>query len=118
MGNTKWIHLTFAVAGLLAIWVISLFAEWIWGYVGKPKDSVIMPLSFILGGGLAYVGWRNERLFNRISDVLQELMRVTWPTRKETSAATVVVIVTVIVFSMILGVFDILWSWVTDTIYS
>ncbi len=46
-----------------------------------------------------------------------ELKKVTWPTRKETQAATIVVIVTVIIAAMILGAFDTVWSFFTDRIY-
>jgi preprotein translocase SecE subunit len=55
----------------------------------------------INGGALLLAGspvsWptSNERVFAAAYDVTRELEKVTWPTRKETSAATVVVIVTV-----------------------
>jgi len=39
-------------------------------------------------------------------DVIHELKRVTWPTRKALLNYTIVVIVTIIFFAIILGVFD------------
>jgi preprotein translocase SecE subunit len=39
---------------------------------------------------------------------------VSWPTRKETSAATVVVLVTVIISAVILSSFDALWAFFTN----
>jgi len=50
-------------------------------------------------------------------EVTNELRKVTWPTRKETQAATLVVIVTVIVAAIFLGLFDAIWSWLTSLIY-
>ena len=50
------------------------------------------------------------------SEVVEELTKVTWPTRAETGAATVVVIVTVLLCSAYLGVFDAMWLWLTDKI--
>ena len=47
---------------------------------------------------------------------MDELARVTWPSREETGNATVVVIVTVLVCSVYLGVFDAFWMWVTNMI--
>lgn len=39
-------------------------------------------------------------------DVIVELKRVTWPSKKETMAATWVVIITVIILSLFLGIVD------------
>lgn len=39
-------------------------------------------------------------------EVVAELKRVTWPTKKDTVAATWVVIITVIILSVFLGVVD------------
>ena len=50
--------------------------------------------------------WNRARVF--LIEVRNELKRVTWPTRKEVYAATVVVIL----FSMLLGIF----LWVVDLI--
>ena len=60
------------------------------------------------------VAYRNEQVFASVVDVTRELEKVTWPTRKETSAATVVVIVTVLISALILSSFDVLWSFFTN----
>jgi preprotein translocase subunit SecE len=39
-------------------------------------------------------------------EVVAELKRVTWPTKKDTIAATWVVIITVIILSVFLGIVD------------
>lgn len=39
-------------------------------------------------------------------EVMAELKRVTWPSKKETMAATWVVIITVIILSIFLGIVD------------
>jgi preprotein translocase SecE subunit len=51
------------------------------------------------------------------ADVVAELKRVTWPERQETFAATIIVIVTVFIISVILGIFDMVWSRLTNFIY-
>ncbi len=43
-------------------------------------------------------------------DVMVELKRVTWPTKKDTWAATWVVIITVIILSIFLGIVDLALS--------
>jgi preprotein translocase subunit SecE len=47
-----------------------------------------------------------SRVAKFFRDVVHELKRVTWPTRKALLNYTMVVIVTIIVFAVILGVFD------------
>ena len=118
MGNTKWVHLMFAAGGLLLAYLLVNATEWILGYFFKPSDLLVLPLALGVAGVATYVSWRNKNLFTKCQEIVLELMRVTWPTRKETSAATVVVIITVIIFSMFLGLFDMIWSWATGIIYT
>jgi preprotein translocase subunit SecE len=118
MGNSKWVHIMFFLGGLVAAYVLVNAVESIWSIFGKPKDLYVM----ILGIGVATIGtfvlWRKKDTFAKATDIVAELSKVTWPTRKETSAATIVVIVTVIISSIFLGLFDMVWSWATGVIYS
>ena len=59
-----------------------------------------------------------ERIKLFFSETKTELKKVTWPTRKETFAATIVVIVTVLVSSVILGIFDSVWGWLTRYMFN
>ncbi len=45
------------------------------------------------------------------------MKKVTWPTAKEVRSATLVVIVMAIVAAVILGVFDFVWSNLTELVY-
>jgi len=47
-----------------------------------------------------------SRIAKFIRDVIRELKKVTWPTRKALLNYTVVVIVNIIIFSILLGLFD------------
>ncbi|MFH1131787.1 MAG: preprotein translocase subunit SecE [Pseudomonadota bacterium] len=118
MGLTKWIHLMFALGGVLLAYVFVQATEWIWGVFTKPKDLYVTMVGVGLAVLVTAVGWRNKSLFAKAGDIVMELSKVTWPTRKETGAATVVVIITVIIFSILLGIFDMIWSWATSIIYS
>ncbi len=118
MGSNRWVHLMFAVGGILAAFMAVKTAEWIWSYFDKPNDLLVSGIGILVGGAAAFIAWRNEDLFTKATEVTMELKKVTWPTRKETQAATVVVIVTVIIASIFLGVFDLIWSWATGLIYA
>ena len=51
------------------------------------------------------------------NEVAGELKKVTWPTAKEVRAATIVVIVMAIISAIILGLFDFVWSNLTELVY-
>ena len=61
---------------------------------------------------------RNPRITEFSNDVVSELRKVTWPSRKETQSATVVVIITTIIIAIILGAMDFVWLRLTAVIYS
>ena len=54
--------------------------------------------------------------FKFLQEVREETEKVTWPSRKETSAATIVVIVTVAIAALILTGFDYVWSLIANWI--
>ena len=114
MGPNKFVHLTFALAALLVAFLVSRATDWAWSYFSKPNDLVINGIAILLAGTAALVAYRNERVYTGVVDVTRELEKVTWPTRKETSAATIVVIVTVLISAAILSSFDALWSFFTN----
>jgi preprotein translocase subunit SecE len=66
---------------------------------------------------LTFALWKNEEVFALATEVTGELRKVTWPSRKETLNSTIVVIVTTIVASLLLGLFDGVWAWATRMIY-
>ncbi len=110
MGPNKYIHLTFAIGVLVVAFLVFKTGDWIWSYFGKPNELLIQGgalLVAVVGGIIAY---RNERVFAGAADVTRELEKVTWPTKKETYYATIVVIVTVMIATVILSVFDFVWA--------
>ena len=113
MGPNKFVHLTFALAGLLAAFLVARATDWAWSYFSKPNDLVINGIAILVAGTAAVVTYRNERIYASVVDITRELEKVTWPTRKETSAATIVVIVTVLIAALILSTFDAIWSKLT-----
>jgi preprotein translocase subunit SecE len=49
-------------------------------------------------------------------EIADELSKVSWPTREETSNATVVVLATVVLCAVYLGLFDAVWLWLTNLV--
>lgn len=116
MGPNKYVHLIFAVGSLVAAFLLSKTGDWVWSYFAKPNDLVINGGAVLIAGLAGYLAYRNERIFAAAYDVTRELEKVTWPTRKETSAATVVVIVTVCIAAVILWGFDMIWGTLANLV--
>jgi preprotein translocase SecE subunit len=115
---TRYVHFIFIFGGAIAIYLLYNIIHYVWIRFDRfPNFPVLAALAVIGGGGLAVYLWRQERVNELARETVNELSRVTWPTRPELGAATVVVIVTSIVMAIILGLFDAFWSWVTTLIY-
>ena len=61
--------------------------------------------------------YRSDAYLHLANEVAGELKKVTWPTAKEVRAATMVVIVMAIISAVILGLFDFVWSNLTELVY-
>ncbi|NJK89051.1 MAG: preprotein translocase subunit SecE [Myxococcales bacterium] len=75
-------------------------------------------IAFVLSAVAVVVAVRHPRAYEFSNDVVSELNKVTWPERAETQRSTVVVIVTTLIISFLLGVFDFVWAELTGLIYS
>jgi preprotein translocase subunit SecE len=123
MGITRYVHLAFGLLGILLGFILAslfeavarLFVEDLTSYFGILQTTwVAIPIA----AGATFLMWRNKRVFEWASEVAQELKKVSWPTREETRASTVVVIVLTIIMAVFLGLFDLLWSYITDLVQS
>ncbi len=114
MGPNKFVHMIFAVGTLLAALLLSKAGEWVWSYFAKPQDLILNGAAILIAGSAGFLAYRNEGIFTSAVEVTRELEKVTWPSRKETSAATVVVIVTVGISAVILSTFDLIWAKLAD----
>ena len=118
MGANRWVHLMFAAGGLILAVLMIQIVDFTWSYFGRPIALYSNTLGVAVGVLVAFFAWRHKKTFSKATEIVMELKKVTWPTRKETQAATIVVIVTVIIASAFLGLFDLIWSWATGLLYS
>lgn len=116
MGERKYVQLMFLAGGMLFAYIMVMATDWIWGYFQKPPRMTVNVVGLVLAATGTWLLWRHRQTQQSAAETVAELRKVTWPTRKETSQATVVVIVTVIIAAMILQVFDAIWSRVTGYI--
>lgn len=128
MSSTKrWIFLSYALLSLIAGYIVHQVAAGVISLanVQDPLDLAtagIVTLGTVLGvlaGAAAFVVFIKQPRVNEFADdVAKEIIKVTWPTFLETRAATLVVLVMVGIMAVILGLFDYIFSSLTNLIYS
>ena len=111
----KWVNLSYlAVAGLMLYISFTAGQYAVSAYDLEARihnvELVLRGVSILLGGIVFLVLYRHQQANQFMNEVATELARVSWPTHKETSNGTIVVIVMVIVSGMVLGLFDYIWT--------
>ena len=117
-----------AIFYVFAAVVLGVFLERVLGLVLGALRVVDPPLlgddwtlTTLVGYGVAaavaVVAWRNERARQASLEVAGELNKVTWPSLRETRAATVAVVVATFVAAVILGIFDFVWARLSALVY-
>ncbi len=124
-GTMKYVHAMFLAGMLLMGWLLVNVVESLWIFLHLKFSGMPSPsswLEFVIGGGAAVVLvlylWRHPKVNRLAIEIVNELSKVTWPTRKELYASTVVVLVVSVIAAIILGLFDMFWSWATDFLYT
>jgi preprotein translocase subunit SecE len=117
LGLTRWVQYVFVVTAAFFLWFLDRVATLIWQNFAEPPSFLVTALSAVAALGITVSLYRNERAHQLVIDVVAELAKVTWPTRKETYASTIVVIVTSLIAAGVVGAFDFVWSFFTDLLY-
>jgi preprotein translocase subunit SecE len=123
---TRWAHATFAVFAAIAAWMFAHLIEDVWAvlwarwpqYIGRPNELWARAAGAVVGIGMMIWIWSRERYFQFMADVATEVSQIVWPTKAETRAATIVVVVITLICSVILALMDAFWSRVTDWLYA
>lgn len=116
-------YLMVGVLGMAAVLALVLAhaANWTLHAVGASNPALFgvreLPLGSAVGYalGAAAAGFVLLRPTPRswAGDIVDELLRVSWPSRDETVRATLVVMVCVVVCATFLGLFDAAWLWLS-----
>jgi len=112
--HQKWVNLSYlAVAILFGYLVFSSTGKLVGAYDLETRVrniDLFLRIGSVLAGALVFIGlYRNEKANQFMNEVVAELSKVGWPTQKETSSATLIVIVMVVVSGMVLGLLDYFW---------
>jgi len=126
MSIARYVNLSFVAIGLVAYLVLGELFTGLIEIFGSSANFPILGVNFRFAQLLAMVTsvgfaiWlrRHPRVHEYAMEVGSELSKVTWPTWKETKLATIVVIVTTLIVSLILGLMDLIWGALSRLIYS
>ena len=114
----KPVHLIYLCGAVLLFYLLQWSIDWVWGYFGSaPSESKISLVAAVVAVVAGVSLYRNDRVYHLANEVSNELQKVTWPTAKEVRTATMVVIVMAILSAVILGVFDLVWTTLTELVY-
>ena len=124
LGVERWVQFAYAACAITLAWFLIKSSTAVWTILADNVDVVPEPngTAIAAGAGLvafiaAVIAYRSKTIHTFVVEVCVELSKVTWPTRKETWSQTIVVLIVSVIAAIILGVFDAVWSQVTDFIY-
>lgn len=109
--NSKILTLSFALAGAIGGLTLHLLIKSFsaaFGVVARLADSDMVRhgLPVIFGLALFAVLQFNPRVLAWADEVAVEIRKVVWPTRKDTTAMTIVVLIMVGISSVLISLFD------------
>jgi len=122
-GIERYVVFGYMVAALIIFWLLGKIIPIAWGKISElgnfeePNDTITTIVAAVAGIAVAYYLYKRESTRKLAQEVASELSKVTWPTRKETSSATVVVLVTSLIAAVYLFFWDTIWSAFTDFVY-
>lgn len=111
--NSKILTVSFALAAILVAATTSLLIKAFagaFGFVAKAADSDVIRhgLPVVLGLVVFAVLQFNPRILSWGEEVVSEIRKVVWPSRKDTTAMTIACIVMVLISSVIISSFDLI----------
>jgi preprotein translocase subunit SecE len=124
LGATRFVFAAFFGGGILIAFMTTKIGAAIWHalgrkwtQVGEPRDEWLYPLAIALGIAVPLYYFRKPESRQYAEEVADELAQVTWPSKKEVTNSTVVVVVTTLIATVFFALLDQFWRFVTDKIY-
>jgi preprotein translocase subunit SecE len=117
LGLARWVQMTFMAVALLLFWMLDKVISIVWDKFAEPPPELVTVIALALGAAGSMALYRTPKVKKAANEVVSELAKVSWPSRKETQVSTIVVIITSLIAAIIVGSLDAAWSKLTDLIY-
>ena len=125
LGYTRFVYAAYMGGAMLVAFLIAKIGHLAWyrlgqwkPELGEPRDEIVYIAASIVGVLVALYYWRKPEARQYANEVAEELSKVTWPTRKEVTNSTTVVIFYTLFATVFFALLDQFWKYVTDKIYS
>jgi preprotein translocase SecE subunit len=113
LGVQKYLYTGYFVAGCVVAFLVSHIADAAWAGHENASNAI----GVVAGLAGVFIAWKNIKLRTLAMETIEELAAVTWPSKDETTTATVVVLATAITASVVIFAMDRFWNWITNVIY-
>ena len=118
LGLERWVQFAFVAFAVILVFITDKLVTFGWEFFAEPDDTIVTIAAVAVGLAGTFLAYRNDRVRDFATEVVTELSKVTWPTREETWYSTLVVISASVIAAVYTGVFDAIWSALTDYVYS
>lgn len=125
LGVQRFVYASFMAIAILVAFLSAKLAEAAWRKLaqykptlGEPQEEAVYVVAALLGAGLSFYAWRRQDARTYIEEVASELSKVTWPSKKEVTNSTFVVVMTTLVATTFFALMDQFWRFVTDHVYA
>ncbi|WP_437317811.1 preprotein translocase subunit SecE [Sorangium sp. So ce385] len=134
LGTERYVLAGFFASGMLLAYLLGKVIHGVWATLSNkdwfsralPAVSAVgdddkTTYGMVVGGVIALIvvlrAFRNAELRTWSDEVAAELAKVKWPTKKEVTNSTFVVIATTTVATLYLALLDRFWAFVTNIVY-
>lgn len=134
LGVQRYVFSAFFAVGIIAAYVLGQLVFTLWANFANrdffalnlptlaavpddSKETYALLVAGVLALGYVFRAYRKPDVRQWADDVADELVKVKWPTRKEVTSATIVVLTTSAFATLYLFVLDQFWSFLTNLVY-
>lgn len=125
LGYRRYVYAAYMAFAMLVAFLVAKVTHTTWyrlgqwkPQLGEPQDELLFPIAAVVGVVVALYYWRKTATREYVNEVAEELSKVTWPSRKEVTNSTTVVVFTTLFATAFFALMDRFWGFVTDHIYS
>lgn len=125
LGYMRFVYAAYMGGAILVSFLVAKIGHVSWERLGQwkpefgePQDEAVYLVAGLVGAAVAFFYWRKIEARQYATEVAEELSKVTWPSRKEVTNSTTVVLFYTIFATVFFALMDQFWKYVTDKIYS
>jgi preprotein translocase subunit SecE len=125
LGYMRFVYAAYMAGAMLVGFLVSKIGHVAWYRLGQwkpefgePRDEIVIGIAILVGISVSLYYWRKPESRQYAQEVAEELSKVTWPSRKEVTNSTTVVLFYTLFATVFFALMDQFWKYVTDKIYS